>query len=140
MLMHIGRTLVPLLPVIFPGGDMRRNGFSCLPLRPPQMSFGLPFNQFRFYPHMNFGLAAQSWHDNLPTRSFTIVLLFPLGFPARLDVDHRHGTSHLPLAKRIYSAPYGRTNHMIMNVVFIGMGGDDEGMLPFCEALRQFIS
>ena len=126
MLMHTGRILVPLLPVIFSGGDMRRNGFSCLPLRPPQMSFGLPFNQFRFYPLMNFGLTAQSWHDNLPTRSFTIVLLSPLGFPARLDVDHRHGTSHLPLAKRIYSAPYGRTHNMIVDVFSICMSCDDK--------------
>lgn len=140
MLMHTGRILVPLLPVIFSGGDMRRNGFSCLPLRPPQMSFGLPFNQFRFYPLMNFGLAAQSWHDNLPTRSFTIVLLSPLGFPARLDVDHRHGTSHLPLAKRIYSAPYGRTNDVIMDMVLVGMCGNDKGVFALCEPFRQFIA
>lgn len=80
MLIHTGCTLVSLLPVIFSGGDAQRNGCSCLPLRPPQMSLGLPFNQCRLYPHMNFGLAAQSWHDNLPTRSFTVVLLSPLGF------------------------------------------------------------
>ncbi len=59
--------------------------YSCLPLRPPQMSLGLPFNQYRLYPHMNFGLAAQSWHDNLPTRSFTVVLLSPLGFPIQVS-------------------------------------------------------
>lgn len=89
------------------------------------MSLGLPFNQCRLYPHMNFGLAAQSWHDNLPTRSFTVMLLSPLGFPARLAVDHRHETSRLPLAKRIYSAPYGRTDKMVVKAMGIKMGSYD---------------
>ena len=35
--------------------------------------------------HMNFGLAAQSWHDNLPTHSVTVVLLSPLGFPIQVS-------------------------------------------------------
>ena len=121
MLIHTGCTSVSLLPVIFSGGDAQRSGYSCLPLRPPQMSLGLPFNQCRLYPHMNFGLAAQSWHDNLPTHSVTVVLLSPLGFPSRLAVDHRHETSRLPLAKRIYSAPYGRTNDMIVQVSFVNV-------------------
>ena len=42
------------------------------------------------------------------------MLLSPLGFPARLAVDHRPETSHLPLAKRIYSAPYGRTHDEVV--------------------------
>ena len=121
MLIHTGCTSVSLLPVIFSGGDAQRSGYSCLPLRPPQMSLGLPFNQCRLYPHMNFGLAAQSWHGNLQTCSFTVMLLSPLGFPARLAVDHRHETSRLPLAKRIYSAPYGRTNDMIVQVSFVNV-------------------
>ena len=108
MLIHTGCTSVSLLPVIFSGGDAQRSGYSCLPLRPPQMSLGLPFNQCRLYPHMNFGLAAQSWHDNLPTHLWVS--------PSRLAVDHRHETSRLPLAKRIYSAPYGRTYKMIMDM------------------------
>ena len=119
MLIHTGCTSVSLLPVIFSGGDAQRSGYSCLPLRPPQMSLGLPFNQCRLYPHMNFGLAAQSWHGNLPTCSFTVMLLSPLGFPARLAVDHRPETSHLPLAKRIYSAPYGRTNEVVVDMLMI---------------------
>ena len=85
MLIHTGRALVSPLPVIISGADARCNGYSCLPLQPPQMPFGLPFNQYRLYPHMNFGLAAQSWHDNLPTRSFTVVLLSPLGFPIQVS-------------------------------------------------------
>ena len=80
---------------------------------------------------MNFGLAAQSWHDNLPTCSFTVMLFSPLGFPARLAVDHRHETSRLPLAKRIYSAPYGRTDDVIMNVLLIGVSADDESVFAF---------
>ena len=36
--------------------------------------------------------------------------------PTRLAVDHRHETSRLPLAKRIYSAPYGRTHYVVVNV------------------------
>lgn len=126
MLIHTGCTLVSLIPVVVSGGDVQRNGYSCLPLRPPQMSLGLPFNQCRLYPHMNFGLAAQSWHDSLPTRSFTVMLLSPLGFPARLAVDHRHETSRLPLAKRIYSAPYGRTINVIVEVALVCVGPDDD--------------
>ena len=45
------------------------------------------------------------------------MLLSPLGFPARLAVDHRPETSHLPLAKRIYSAPYGRTHKVVVQVM-----------------------
>ena len=44
------------------------------------------------------------------------MLLSPLGFPARLAVDHRPETSHLPLAKRIYSAPYGRTTDVVNKI------------------------
>ena len=44
--------------------------------------------------------------------------------PSRLAVDHRHETSRLPLAKRIYSAPYGRTDYMIVQVAFVQMGAD----------------
>ena len=54
------------------------------------------------------------------------MLLSPLGFPARLAVDHRPETSHLPLAKRIYSAPYGRTDKVIVQMIFfVKVGGDD---------------
>ena len=54
------------------------------------------------------------------------MLLSPLGFPARLAVDHRPETSHLPLAKRIYSAPYGRTYKVIVQMIFfVKVGGDD---------------
>lgn len=52
------------------------------------------------------------------------MLLSPLGFPARLAVDHRPETSHLPLAKRIYSAPYGRTNKVVMQALGIQVGGN----------------
>ena len=38
--------------------------------------------------------------------------------PSRLAVDHRHETSRLPLAKRIYSAPYGRTDDVEVKVIF----------------------
>ena len=89
---------------------------------------------------MNFGLAAQSWHDNLPTRSFTIVLLSPLGFPARLDVDHRHGTSHLPLAKRIYSAPYGRTNDMVMDMVAVRVCCHDISVIAMGESPGKLLA
>ena len=47
--------------------------------------WAVTFNQCRLYPHMNFGLAAQSWHDNLPTHSVTVVLLSPLGFPIQVS-------------------------------------------------------
>ena len=140
MLIHTGCTLVSPLPVIFPGGDVQRNGYSCLPLRPPQMSLGLPFNQCRLYPHMNFGLAAQSWHDNLPTRSFTVVLLSPLGFPARLAVDHRLETSCLPLARRIYSAPYGRTNDVVVDMLLVNVSADDESVFPFGQRFGEVIA
>lgn len=41
--------------------------------------------------------------------------------PSRLAVDHRHETSRLPLAKRIYSAPYGRTDdEVVKNLIKAG--------------------
>ena len=100
------------------------------------MSLGLPFNQFRLYPHMNFGLAAQSWHDNLPTCSFTVVLLSPLGFPSGLAVDHRLKTSRLPLAKRIYFAPYGRTDKVAVKMVGVAVSRD-ENLLPRPRSLGK---
>ena len=39
--------------------------------------------------------------------------------------------------KRIYSAPYGRTNDVIMDMVLIYMGAHDKGMVSFCEFQRQ---
>jgi len=68
------------------------------------------------------------------------MLLSPLGFPARLAVDHRPETSHLPLAKRIYSAPYGRTNDMVVDVLLVGVGTDDKGMVALREAPGKFIA
>ncbi|MCR0432176.1 hypothetical protein MKC53_19520, partial [[Clostridium] innocuum] len=51
--------------------------------------------------------------------------------PSRLAVDHRHETSRLPLAKRIYSAPYGRTDKEVMDMCnfsdFIEQRGKEEG-------------
>ena len=81
---------------------------------------------------MNFGLAAQSWHDNLPTHSVTVVLLSPLVSPSRLAVDHRHETSRLPLLSGFYSAPYGRTNDMVMDMPLVNMRRKDVFMLPLC--------
>lgn len=63
------------------------------------------------------------------------MLLSPLGFPARLAVDHRPETSHLPLAKRIYSAPYGRTHNMVMDAFGIEMGADHRLKLPTQQPL-----
>ena len=67
------------------------------------------------------------------------MLLFLLGFPSGLVVDHGLETSRPPLAKRIYSAPYGRTDDMVMNVMLIGMGAYDKGVLPFRKPHGQFI-
>ena len=44
------------------------------------------------------------------------MLLFLLGFPSGLVVDHGLETSRPPLAKRIYSAPYGRTHEMVVHM------------------------
>ena len=68
------------------------------------------------------------------------MLLSPLGFPARLAVDHRPETSHLPLAKRIYSAPYGRTINVIVDVRLVFVGGYEKGILALCPAHRRFIA
>lgn len=57
------------------------------------------------------------------------MLLSPLGFPARLAVDHRPETSHLPLAKRIYSAPYGRTHKVIVQMIFFVKVGSDDHLI-----------
>ena len=57
--------------------------------------------------------------------------------PSRLAVDHRHETSRLPLAKRIYPAPYGRTNDVVMYVLPVRVGANNVGVLALEEALGQ---
>src|SRR5699024_8297570 len=57
--------------------------------------------------------------------------------PSRLAVDHRHETSRLPLAKRIYPAPYGRTDNMVVGVRLVDVGTDDEGVLALGKAPGQ---
>lgn len=66
------------------------------------------------------------------------MLLSPLGFPARLAVDHRPETSHLPLAKRIYSAPYGRTDNMVVDAFGVEMGADYRLKLSTQQPIRKF--
>mgnify|MGYP000757016011 CR=1 FL=1 len=66
------------------------------------------------------------------------MLLSPLGFPARLAVDHRPETSHLPLAKRIYSAPYGRTYNVVVDAFGIEMGADHRLKVPAEQPIRKF--
>ena len=68
------------------------------------------------------------------------MLLSPLGFPARLAVDHRPETSHLPLAKRIYSAPYGRTHQVVMDMSSIEVSADYGLKLPAEQPLCKFQS
>ena len=68
------------------------------------------------------------------------MLLSPLGFPARLAVDHRPETSHLPLAKRIYSAPYGRTNEVVVDMSSIEVSADYGLKLPAEQPLCKFQS
>ena len=68
------------------------------------------------------------------------MLLSPLGFPARLAVDHRPETSHLPLAKRIYSAPYGRTHNMVVDAFGVKMGTDHRLKFPAEQPVRKFHS
>lgn len=68
------------------------------------------------------------------------MLLSPLGFPARLAVDHRPETSHLPLAKRIYSAPYGRTHQVVMDMSSIEVSADYGLKLPAEQPIRKFHS
>ena len=57
--------------------------------------------------------------------------------PSRLAVDHRHETSRLPLAKRIYPAPYGRTNDVIVYVPAVGVRADDVGVFALQKAFSQ---
>ena len=66
------------------------------------------------------------------------MLLSPLGFPARLAVDHRPETSHLPLAKRIYSAPYGRTHNVVMDAFGVEMGADHRLKFSRQQPIRKF--
>lgn len=66
------------------------------------------------------------------------MLLSPLGFPARLAVDHRLETSHLPLAKRIYSAPYGRTHNVVVYAFGVQMRADHRLKIPMQQPIRKF--
>ena len=68
------------------------------------------------------------------------MLLSPLGFPARLAVDHRPETSHLPLAKRIYSAPYGRTDDVIMAMLLVDVGCNHIFVLALESFVRKLLS
>ncbi len=58
--------------------------------------------------------------------------------PSRLAVEHRHETSRLPLAKRIYSAPYGRTGEMVkkMRKFHTLKGGKEQSYNPKLTAAR----
>lgn len=61
--------------------------------------------------------------------------------PSRLAVDHRHETSRLPLARRIYSAPYGRTHDVVVNVRMVAVCSDDHLVVLqmfLCKSLSQF--
>ena len=55
----------------------------------------------------------------------------------------RHETSRPPLAKRIYSAPYGRTDQVVMNMIFVYVGGKDKFILAaqdfFCKFHAYFM-
>lgn len=42
------------------------------------------------------------------------MLFSPLSFPAGSAVDHEHEASRPPFAIRIYSAPYGRTEEVVV--------------------------
>ena len=57
--------------------------------------------------------------------------------PSRLAVDHRHETSRLPLAKRIYSAPYGRTDDVVVQMPCVQVGGHHCLEPPAQQLLRQ---
>ena len=46
----------------------------------------------------------------------------------------RHETSRPPLAKRIYSAPYGRTDQVVMNMIFVCVSGKYK-LIPAAQGL-----
>lgn len=52
----------------------------------------------------------------------------------------RHETSRPPLAKRIYSAPYGRTHNMVVDAFGVEMGTDHRLKFPAEQPVRKFHS
>ena len=68
------------------------------------------------------------------------MLLFLLGFPSGLVVDHGLEASRPPLAKRIYSAPYGRTNDMVMDMVAVRVCCHDISVIAMGESPGKLLA
>lgn len=126
--MYIGELCIcfafPIL--IFCKYDTQCNVYNYLPLQPPLMPLGLSFNQYGLYPCVSF------WSPSL-SRDLVIsqlVGLMTCYVPIRISSLGKSLTISMKqradrLLLRIYFAPYGRTNDVIMNVFFVNMGGNN---------------
>ena len=105
------------------------------------MPLGLSFNQYGFYPYVSF------WSPSL-SRGLAIsqlvglmaccvpIRISSLGKPLTIGMKHRADR----LLLRIYFAPYGRTNHMIVNMHFVYVSTHYKSVFPFGEPHSQFTS
>lgn len=122
--------------LIFCKYDTQCNVYNYLPLQPPLMPLGLSFNQYGLYPCVSF------WSPSL-SRDLVIsqlVGLMTCYVPIRISSLGKSLTISMKqradrLLLRIYFAPYGRTNNMIMNMCFVDMG-----LLPQTHAFLWSIS
>ena len=88
------------------------------------MPLGLSFNQYGLYPYVSF------WSPSLSRGSaisqlvglmacYVPIRISSLGKPLTIGVKQRADR----LLLRIYFAPYGRTDQMIMDMILVNMSG-----------------
>ena len=93
------------------------------------MPLGLSFNQYGFYPYVSFwspslsrGLAISQLVGLMAC--YVPIRISSLGKPLTIGVKQRADR----LLLRIYFAPYGRTNNVVMRMTLIRVGCHDIGI------------
>ena len=104
------------------------------------MPLGLSFNQYGLYPCVSF------WSPSL-SRDLVIsqlVGLMTCYVPIRISSLGKSLTISMKqradrLLLRIYFAPYGRTDDMVMNMIFINMGADHVFIFSFQDFVCKLL-
>ena len=105
------------------------------------MPLGLSFTQYGLYPYVSF------WSPSLSRGSaisqlvglmacYVPIRISSLGKPLTIGVKQRADR----LLLRIYFAPYGRTDQMIMDMITVYMSGQDIGIFALKQLLRKLTS
>ena len=105
------------------------------------MPLGLSFNQYGFYPYVSF------WSPSLSRGSaisqlvglmacYVPIRISSLGKPLTIGVKQRADR----LLLRIYFAPYGRTNNVVMYVLTVYMRSEYIGIFTLQKPVGQFLA